>query len=282
MKASVSILMITILVTAFFAADAHAVVDMDIVLAMPFDEGEGRFAKDLSPHGNHGTLVENAEWGVGKFGNAIHVKPVGYVDAGNDRSLRLFRSDFTLAVWVSMKETQFSQHAFIAKDEGAGFLNKWILGYCLNGDPMFNINTLIIKDGGGFTRSSDGFGGEVQPKTWHQVAMVRRPFFNDGFFEEDYTYYLDGKQVGRSAMGSNVDDNDLPRFIDTPVTIGWAEVDIALDGFIDEVLIAKRAFTAEEITTHFNSGVKGVLGLAVKPEGKSAAVWGNVKADILR
>jgi hypothetical protein len=278
MKALVSTCMIAAMVAVFCAGESGAAGGEDIVLAMPFEEGEGETTMDISPHGNHGTLMENASWGVGKFGNAIHVEPVGYVDAGNDRSLRLFRSDFTLAVWVNMKESRFSRHAFIAQDEGEG--GRWILEYSLNGNPTFGIYSLDPIAHGGIETFLH-FGGEVQPKTWHQVAMVRRRFRNG--LGEEYAFYLDGKLDARFEVDSNLPDPLLPKFREVPpITIGWAEEDIWLDGFIDEVLIAKRAFTAEEITTHFNSGVKGVLGLAVHPEGKSAAVWGAIKANTLR
>jgi hypothetical protein len=182
MKALVPTLLLTILVTAFCSAEAVAAGIGDIVLAMPFDEGEGEVTMDISPHRNHGTLMENAGWGIGKFGNAIHVEPVGYVDAGKDESLSLFDTDFTLAVWVNMKETVAHQHGFMAQDEGGGPQNnKWMLRY---------------------------------------------------------------------------------------------------DGRIDEAIIATRAFTEDEIKTHFEGGVKQVL--AVQPEGKSAAVWGAIKARTLR
>ena len=90
-----------------------------------------------------------------------------------------------------------------------------------------------------------------------------------------YTFYTDGKRDGQ--LESNV---AVPEFIDAPVTVGWAEGPIALDGRIDEAIIATRAFTEDEIKSHFEGGVKQVL--AVQPEGKSAAVWGAIKAQILR
>lgn len=98
MKTLVSTLLITISVTMFRAAEADAAVDKDIVLAMSFDVGEGETVKDLSRHENNGTLKGNARWGVGKFGNAIQVEADGHVDVGNDRSLKLYKSDFTIAV----------------------------------------------------------------------------------------------------------------------------------------------------------------------------------------
>ena len=194
MKTLVSTLLITILFPAFYTAEADAAVDKDIVLAMPFDESEGDTANDLSRHGNHGTLKGNASWGVGKFGNAIQFEPVGYVDAGNDRSLKLYKSDFTLALWVNMNQTLFGhRHAFIAQDEGPGLLNKWIIGYSLNGNPTFNI-LRVAGDGAGGGSSGRIFPWEIQLQTWHQVAMVRRRFPRK--LEEEHTIYLDGKQIG--------------------------------------------------------------------------------------
>lgn len=280
MKTLVSTLLITTMVAMFCVTEGDASVDKGIVLAMPYDRGEGGFAKDLSPHGNHGMLQGKASWGEGRFGNALRVESFGYVDVGKDRSLRLFRADFTLAAWVNMKETRFSQHVFIAQaDEGGGHQDKWILEYSLNGKPTFNIYTHISVPGEKIETILH-FGGEVQPKTWHQVAMVRRRFRNG--LGEEYAFYVNGKLDGRFEVSSNMPDPLIPKLNEAPVTIGWAERSFAMDGLIDEVLIAKRAFTAEEITTHFNSGVKGVLGLAVQREGKSTAVWGAIKAQVLR
>ena len=282
MKTLVPTLLITALVAAFCSGEANAAVDKHIVLAMPFDEGKGETAKDLSPHGNHGTLSQNASWGVGRFGNAVQVEPDGYVDAGNDRSLKLYKSDFTLALWVNMDETLFGhRHAFIAQDEGVGDRNKWILGYNLPFGRKFTFHSIIVFKDGGLVRVTRGIGGsEAKLNTWHQVAMVRRHF--EDTLEEVCTTYLDGKQTSRTRSFGNLGDSDIPRFIDAPVTIGWAEEDIWLDGPIDEVLIATRAFTDDEITAHFQGGIKHGLGLAVQHEGKSAAAWGAIKAQILR
>ena len=49
-----------------------------------------------------------------------------------------------------------------------------------------------------------------------------------------------------------------------------------MDGIIDEVLVVRRAFTDDEIQTHFNGGLAKVL--AVQSHGKLATTWGNLKA----
>ena len=280
MKTLVSALLITAFVVAFYSGEAESIVDRDIVLALPFEEGRGESTKDLSRHGNHGTLKRNAKWRAGKFGNAIQVEPDGYVDVGKDRSLKLYESDFTIAMWINMNETLFGhRHAFIAQDEGPGFLDKWILGYSLNGNPTLNI-LKVVGNGVGGASSGSSFPWEVQPKTWHQVAIVRDRLPRS--LGAEHTIYLDGKQVARFRIPSNITDDFTPRSINAPVTIGYAEEGIWLDGLIDEVLIAKRAFTEDEITAHFQGGIKRGLGLAVQPNEQSAVTWGSIKGQVLR
>ena len=280
MKARVSALLITALAAAFCAAEAGAAVDKDFAIAMAFDEGEGETAKDYSSHENHGTLKGNVSWGVGRFGNAVKIERHGYVDAGDDRSLKLYKSDFTLAAWVNMNETLFGhRHAFIARDEGPGLFNKWIIGYSLHGNPTFNFRT-VAGDGDGGAVSNRIYPSEVQSKTWHQIALVRRRF--DHGAREEHKIFLNGEKIAQGTRMSDRPDDFIPRFNDAPVTIGFAEEDIWLDGLIDEVLIATRALSDDEITAHFQGGIKRGLGLAVQPEGTSAAAWGAIKAQMLR
>ena len=50
--------------------DALMQTGSEVILAMPFEEGEGAVTKDLSPYGNHGSL-KGADWEKGKFGTAL-------------------------------------------------------------------------------------------------------------------------------------------------------------------------------------------------------------------
>jgi len=266
MKTLISIFMIAAIAAVFCVGEtAAAGGDEDIVLAMPFEEGEGNSTMDISPHGNHGTRMENASWGAGKFGNAVQFEPVGYVNAGNDESLSLSGTDFTLAVWVNMTDTVGHQHGFMAQDEGGGPRNKWIFRY--NRGASQSVNFHINTADGGSMQLEPGLW-DVQPNTWHQVAVVRAG--------NAYTFFTDGEQ---SAQLEN--DLAVPPVIDAPVTVGWAEGPIAMSGLIDEALIARRAFTSDEIKMHYDGGVLQLL-VAVQPAGKSAAVWGNIKAKASR
>ena len=141
-------------------------------------------------------------------------------------------------------------------------------------------STVVIDgDGGGKLIGIRHFGPgdwNAKPRTWHHFAVVR-----DRHLTKTYN---DGKETNwlRNFIDPHEKDRIMAEFINAPVTIGWAERPIAMDGLIDEVLIARRAFTAGEIKKHYDGGVKGVLGvLAVQPEGKSASAWGAIKANIL-
>ena len=54
-----------------FGTKAKAVQEADNVLYLPFDEGEGKTAKDASPHKNDGIFQGNAKWAKGKYGNSL-------------------------------------------------------------------------------------------------------------------------------------------------------------------------------------------------------------------
>ena len=262
MKIQVLALVMSILIAAFSIGKAAGAVDKDVVLAMPFEEGVGEDTKDLSPHENHGTFNGDVTWVDGKFGGALRFEPVSFVDAGQDESLSLSDTDFTIAAWVSMEETAVQQHGFLGQDEGGGSKNKWIFRY--NKAQSIKLNFVAYNSGPARAAQLDSKLWEPKPAAnrWYQVAVVRE--------RDDYTFYIDGKP---HSMASN--DLVIPPVIEAPLTVGWAEGPIAMDGIIDEVLMARRAFTDDEIQTHFKGGLTQIL--AVQSHGKLAISWGYLK-----
>jgi len=63
-------------VWAWAGAAAALAVDEDFVLAMPFDEGQGDVANDLSLGEHHGTLM-GPTWEEGRFGGGLHFDAAG-------------------------------------------------------------------------------------------------------------------------------------------------------------------------------------------------------------
>ena len=97
----------------------------EVILAMPFEEGEGAVTKDHSPHGNHGALHGGANRSSGKFGGALTLDGTGWVEIGNNAQLELNHTDFTIALWANFESN--GVHGLIGKSEGPGERNKWWL-----------------------------------------------------------------------------------------------------------------------------------------------------------
>lgn len=265
MKHTISIALILCLTLAFNLGDTAALeVDKDVVLAITFDEAKGDVAKDLSPHGNDGTLQQKAKREKGKFGQAIRLDGSNQVDVENDDSLSLHKSDFTIGVWLYFEEDPpkgnrgSAGFTLLGHDEGGGSTNKWIWWYSGNGVD-FHINTA----GGAGVAWVDSEPWDPKLKQWYQMVLTKEG--------RNYTYYLDGKPFGR------VNDNvQIPEEIDHALNIGWSEGPFFFNGMLDEVLIVKRALSEDEVESHFDGGLKGFL--AVHPHGKISTTWGNLKA----
>ena len=123
--------LVALFITTFAFGEATFISKSDIVLALPFDEGEYDDAKDLSLYRNDGSLQEYPQWVDGKFGKALQFDSRNYVEVENDGSLRLYDSGFTLAVWAYFEgklPPEGQGLPFMAHDEGAGNTNKWIWG----------------------------------------------------------------------------------------------------------------------------------------------------------
>ena len=100
-----------------FSAAAGIKAD-EIVLALPFDEGEAEAAADLSSNGNDATLVQGAEWGDGKFGTCVRLKNTAHAEVANHPSLDLHNTDFSMAIWMNFS-AEPGWYNLMAHSEGA-------------------------------------------------------------------------------------------------------------------------------------------------------------------
>ena len=246
--------------TGLFSPVAEAIIKLEsLVVALPFDEGAGDTAKDLSPHGNDGLLVEGAKWGEGKFGACLRVKKPAHVEVENDESFHLHETDFTLAIWINFTEEPGTV-GLIAHDNGLGAEALKAVWELLAGKFVFHINNGANK----VAWAQSDFFGDPELGRWYSVVLVKKG--------KTYTHYLDGELFGKSEK-----NDSIPQGIDNPLTIGLAEHTFYFGGLIDEVVVSHTAWTQKDAQRYFTGGIQGIL--AVQPSGKLASTWGGLKAN---
>lgn len=235
-----------------------AAIDQDaIVLAIPFDEGKSRDAKDISSQGNHGVLSETAKWAQGKIGMCVRLKNA-YVEVANHPSLSLHDTDFAMVIWINFAEEEAS-YDLLAHNEAAGIeFKKWIWMFT-GGKFAFHINDRAVK----VAWIDSDFFGFPELDRWYHLALVKQG--------NQYTHYLDGE-----FFGEETDDTPVPDEIDHALTIGSGPGDRFIQGFVDELFITRQALTQNDVLNHFAGGVQGVL--SIEPGDKLATRWGDLKA----
>ena len=243
-----------------FPFGAVAVIDRDaLVVALTFDEGVGKEAADVSPHGNHAILVEGAKWGNGKFGKCLGVKEPARAEVANNESFHLHGTDFTLAMWINFSKEP-GVFGLIGHDNGGAAQSKKAVWEFLGGALVFHINR--GDNNVDWIRSE--FIGTPELDRWYHAAVVRKG--------KQYTHYLDGE-----LFGEQTGMEEIPDGINNPLTIGMTEHYLFFEGLIDEVIVAHQAWTHPDVLNHFNGGIQGVL--PVESSAKLAVAWGALKTD---
>ncbi len=256
MRASKFTLLMVATLCAFPFAAAIAIDQDAIILALPFEEGKGRDAKDISHQANHGVLTENANWVQGKVGMCVRLKNA-YVEVANRPSLSLHNTDFALAIWIKFSE-EAGWYDLMAHSEGGGGDDKQWIWLLSGGKFKFHLH----NRGADITWIDSDFFGFPELDRWYHLALVKQG--------NQYTHYLDGE-----LFGEKMDDTPISDEINHPLTIGTGPGEFFIQGFVDEAFITRQPLTQDDIRNHFAGGIQGVL--SVEPSEKLATNWGNLK-----
>ena len=223
--------------------ESTAVDSENLVLYLPFDEGIGTTAADLSAHQNHGTLYK-ASWTRGKYGSSIELsgEPGGWVEVPDAPSLDI-TDEITLMAWVC--PTQFTSESLRM------VVKTWIrdttpwMAYGLyheantNGRPRFSISV------NGQERATLAEHAPQLPlDEWTHLAATY-----DG---TQMKLYYNGELEAEMAATGKIDTNDVPLSIGRN-SEGDKEHYI---GLIDEVAIWNVALDESEI----RQVMRGILG----------------------
>jgi len=253
MKALTYTLIVMGLVCMFFTTvmtyDSQALpVDESLVLYLPFEEGKGDTAKDLSQYGYDGELVNNPKWVDGQIGKALEFDGSNYVQVPITDELQL-REVFTAEFWVKRDAGQVAAWNYMV---AAGSL-KWAVIY--NQDQKVYIYS--DSEGWGHRLTTD----EPLTEDWTHIAATYD-------IDKEVKLYFNGEEAGAGAKPGVVAQ------IDGSIMVGARHPGSEFfTGIIDEVALYNRILSLDEI----KRDMEGVGEAAVSPSGKLASTWGRIK-----
>jgi hypothetical protein len=244
-----------------------------LVLYLPFDEGEGDTAQDLSGKENHGALMGKPEWVAGKAGSALQFngeENSNYVEVPDHPSLNP-ASEITCAAWIYFDEFHPSC-GIISKYIGAG--NQRTYNMHMGHTDALSISANCSSDGvykvGVSTTTVTTPGDTLKAGEWQHVAMTFKA-------TEFLRIYVNGelKVEADASATDSLFDNDAPLLVGTDFEIGGAHGGTnprEFTGIIDEVAVFNRALSEDEIRT-----VMGGVIASVESYGKLTITWGAIK-----
>ena len=227
-----------------------------LVLYLPFDEGKGDVAKDVSGNGHDGT-IDGPNWVVGKFGKAL--KFAG-ADSGTfvtvESTDELNVNEMTFMAWINAENWDGTRQ---------------IVGKSVHGGCTGRAQYGIFSESGTFRLRFETEAGRMDidapslPPTneWAHVAVT-----NDGAKGK---IFINGEEVAVGNVSGKLKVNNDPLRIAQDCD---REGNI-FAGIIDEVRLWNRALSDKEINEFMQIGAGGQ---AVEPINKQPTAWSEIKA----
>ncbi len=244
--------LITVVALSLMALQAWG-ADKSLVLYMPFDEGAGTTAKDVSTYSNPGAVVGAAVWVPGVKGTALEftgngahvtIPEIPQYDVTAELSVMAWVKATTVPNWCRVVDkSQYQTSGFdLVLTQNVGLPR---LEFFVN-------NTSSIVDG--TTAVANG--------EWHFIAAT--------FGGKTLRMYVDGKREGQTGSAGSVDinPNNWPLMIGAEASSNGGQ---QFFGSIDEVAMYNRALSVDEVTAIFQKGMV-MPDLAADPQPKDKAV----------
>ena len=256
---------LSLMVLFVFISFVKADLSDGLVLYLPFDEGEGDVANDLSENQFTGDLMGDPEWVDGKegFGKALSFGGNGdYVEVPYDDDFTFETFDIkeaiTMCAWVMPFDLEWRGIINANKSQQG----PWgMLGFLIGG--KVDLNTYYFFEGVQYSAPSGG--ASLQRDVFQHVCSAYDK--DDGAF-----VYYDGVQKGRDTFGRGLMDSPAPGSL----VIGQMGGSHFWNGVIDEVMVYNRVLSADEVAQLFEAQFVPKED-AVSSSGKLATAWGRVK-----
>ena len=226
----------------------------DLLIYLPFDEGQGNKAEDIAPNGFVGE-IKNAKWVEGVVGQALHF------DNGsvNFDPLKIDQpKEMTIEFWFKPDE----------EIEGGS-----------------RIDLLYRLQGGGRPHITFNRGGVLFGFYFATQGVELEALTNYDKFEPEWYYFVGSQSKKNAWMYINGElDSEAEAGGDARMDFGTQGMCIAanqgngnfFNGIIDEFKIWSVALTEEEVVANMEAA------LAVKAQDKLTTTWGKLKSNSRR
>lgn len=247
------------LVIAFlllFVGSAYTFDQKGLVVYLPFDDGNGRTAKDASGNKNDGDLVGTVDWVDGKHKKAVKISDNNannMVVVKANPSLNI-TDQITFGAWVNIEAMPDSHCSLMTKaDTYMIHTSNWS-GKGIEQEP------LIWPFDAWQTPAST----PIQLNEWRHVMGVY-----DG---KEIKTYIDGQLKGQRAYAQKIaiTGNDFVIGRDSRACCATRKARITMD----DVMLFSRALSENEVKEVMNANF-----MTVKLQEKLAYLWGQVKAE---
>jgi len=248
---------LTIVVLSFivlrlmFVGLSYSEIDAEDIMGMwLFDDNKGDTAKDSSPNGNDGKLMNNPKWVKGKFGEALEFDGADdYVEVPGTFSLASV--SFSITAWVNIITEKSDMGVVNRGDQNAGT------------NTHLHCNIRSMKPHFGFYGNDLGGVTTLSAGKWYFISWV----------------YDEPKNVRQIYVNGVVDSQDKPPSAyqaDHSLWIGrYYDLARVFSGLIDEVALFNVVLTEAELKTIMTKGLEGLS--AVSQSGKLTTTWGRLK-----
>ena len=253
-----------------FASSLYALDLNDPVLYLPFDEGSGETAKDVSGHENDGEFLGNVTWVDGQYGKAVQISDDALANAVvvKDNETLQITGPLAIALWVKIKTMPDGECCLLTKSNMYMIhTSTWGQRFPFNRGGGVEVEP-IIWAAGQWRPWQSSASVPVSLNEWHHVLVVY-----DG---ATILNYIDGELKGEFDKGGAI-----PVAISDVVigrdSRGW-EAGIPAEGrkstvIVDEVMIFNRAVSADEVKVI-------MAGLTpVHPYDRLSTTWGSIKGQ---
>jgi len=222
--------------------------EQNLVAYWPLDDGSGTKARDASGNGHDGTLEGDAEWILGKYGQALDFGAGdGYVVVPDDDELDLSQA-VTYMGWFNLNEPIAGQRRLMSKNDSIFLLFDFGVADSLD---------LLVKPNNNFAESTTPF----EVGEWYHFA---------GTYDGDSLgMYINGELEGEAGGVPEIATSDLELWIGAD---DWQPGITTFPGILDDIRIYSKALTPAQIAQAM-SGPEAVQMTAEK----LSVTWGLMK-----